>query len=194
MGSVGMKKAGADFARRFAALLLAGIAFSAAGLAIQRGREVHAGAYRNVAFGYFITLPGGLEATTDAPPALPRHIDIALDDAGPSTMWIEASDGGGSLDEIQKQTLQEIRSKTMDFTVLAVGSGKIADMDAVRILVRYADSAGNGSIWEQRVVALRSDGKAVYTIGMIASVEKYDFSTSIFERILRSWRSIPIAR
>lgn len=68
----------------------------------------------------------------------------------------------------------------------------LGGIKAARILVRYREDGTYTVIQEEEVLAIRPNGNAVYEVGLTSTEGKYKDDLLVFERLLKTWKIVPM--
>ncbi len=156
----------------------------------------HQGTYRNAEYGYSFIVPKGLIAYSDPAPAPQHGVAIPLNASSQkSYVWVTGSYNAqdfDSLEQFRDYALDLIKPAAGQFEIIRSRGTQLDGIKAARFLVRYRSKQGNAVVLEERILAIRPNGKAIYTLGLICGEEAYRGDSRVLERLLRNWKLIPM--
>lgn len=154
----------------------------------------HEGQYTNRQYGYSVTVPDGFKAYRDPAPAPQHGVAIPLDGTG--YVWVDGSYNApvfNSVEQFRTYTLDMIKKHGEGLEIVRSSLDKLAGMTTARILVQYRNRESGTTVMEEQLLAIRPDGQAIYTIGLISTEHKYKQHTAVLARLLKTWKLIPMS-
>ena len=160
------------------------------------------GVYRNVDYGYKLTVPAHVLAIGSADSAPNHGIHVCLC-AGECSryMAIDAFDDSAefsSPDRVADVDLASLRTQRRKLTVDVRQHERLDGMEAVHTLVTYSSALDNSgpATREDKVTALRSvpgdESGIIYTMRLITDSSHYTADMNVFRTIKTTFRQLPI--
>jgi len=148
------------------------------------------GRYRNLNYGFAMTIPKGLTGH-DAPTPAPHHgFGVVLSWEPRVYIDFDGSYNANdlSLRETEEKFLGYLRQDSASVQSVSSKAFKLGPLLARRQVV-YHTCAGHKDVFvDDQVIALSRDGSITYTAWLMTTTSRYEKDRKLFEKFLRTWK------
>jgi hypothetical protein len=148
------------------------------------------GKYRNYTYGYSLTIPDGLVAYGEIPPAPHHGFGIVLSWQPRSYVYVS-----GDYNSMEYESIQDIEQRNLEWltedsdNILSAKTtiGKLGPLKSIRSIVRHTCPKFN-AIYVSDYTFAFSEDEILYTISLSTTEDRYEQDKLVIEKIIKSWK------
>ncbi|HTZ17919.1 MAG TPA: hypothetical protein VMB78_05715 [Dissulfurispiraceae bacterium] len=156
-------------------------------------QQTYTGRYINKEFGFSVVIPKGSTGFNTPPPRPDNGIGILLSSNPNSFVSFIAQDGSVQLERFYAESITNLREEAEKVLSIKRVDTILDNMKAIRYIAKYTCVAKPGVFINEAILAYNSERRIFYASTLLTTGDKYKKDGMIFNKILKTWRLIPLA-